>query len=50
LIEALPSNEGRSNNDQPRYRGFTWEEFRSRRGAGDYKDLGEEVQISHYRI
>jgi isopenicillin N synthase-like dioxygenase len=50
LIEALPPNEGRSNNDQPRYRGFTWEEFRSRRGAGDYKDLGEEVQISHYRI
>ena len=62
MIEALPckpvdanadSNDdsnGHSNDDKPRYRGFTWEEFRRRRRAGDYQDLGEEVQISHYRI
>jgi isopenicillin N synthase-like dioxygenase len=54
VIEALPCKpvdfSGHSNDDKPRYRGFTWEEFRSRRGAGDYQDLGEEVQISHYRI
>lgn len=50
VIQALPSKPGDSSGDQPRYRGFTWEEFRRRRGAGDYEDLGEEVQISHYRI
>ena len=36
--------------DAPRYQSFTWEAFRRRRGAGDYEDLGEEVQISHYRV
>ena len=33
----------------PRYRPINWGEFRSRRSAGDYTDLGDEVQISHYR-
>jgi len=33
-----------------RYRAINWGEFRSQRAAGDYADLGEEVQISHYRI
>jgi len=32
-----------------RYRPILWREFRSLRAAGDYADLGEEVQISHYR-
>jgi isopenicillin N synthase-like dioxygenase len=31
-----------------RYRPINWGEFRARRAAGDYTDLGEEVQISHY--
>jgi len=34
----------------PRYRPISWGEFRSARAAGDYADLGEEVQISHYRM
>jgi isopenicillin N synthase-like dioxygenase len=32
-----------------RYRRIHWREFRSLRAAGDYADLGDEVQISHYR-
>ena len=31
------------------YRPVPWAEFRSLRSAGDYADVGEEVQISHYR-
>ena len=50
VIRSLPSKRGDSIGDRPRYREFTWEEFRRRRGAGDYEDLGEEVQISHFRI
>jgi isopenicillin N synthase-like dioxygenase len=34
----------------PRYRPINWGEFRSRRAAGDYADLGDEVQIGHYRV
>lgn len=49
MIEALPRKAAYSK-ARPRYRAFTWEAFRSRRGAGDYEDLGEEVQISQYRI
>lgn len=33
----------------PRYLGVPWGEFRKRRADGDYADLGEEVQIAHYR-
>jgi isopenicillin N synthase-like dioxygenase len=33
-----------------RYRPIRWGDFRARRAAGDYADLGEEVQISHYAI
>lgn len=33
-----------------RYRPIHWGEFRTLRAAGDYADIGEEVQISHYRI
>lgn len=32
------------------YKPINWGEFRQRRFAGDYADLGEEVQISHYAI
>jgi isopenicillin N synthase-like dioxygenase len=32
-----------------RYRPISWREFRRLRAAGDYADLGEEVQIAHYR-
>jgi isopenicillin N synthase-like dioxygenase len=34
----------------PRYCAINWGEFRGRRTAGDYADVGEEVQIGHYRI
>jgi isopenicillin N synthase-like dioxygenase len=33
-----------------RYRSINWGEFYQRRSAGDYADIGEEVQISHYGI
>lgn len=36
--------------DHPaRYRAITWREFRTLRAAGDYEDIGEEIQIAHYR-
>lgn len=34
----------------PRYRPISWGEFYKLRTAGDYADLGEEVQLDHYRI
>jgi isopenicillin N synthase-like dioxygenase len=34
----------------PRYRPIDWGEFRAARAAGDYADLGEEIQIDHYRV
>eukprot|EP00898_Chlorokybus_atmophyticus_P007449 jgi/Chlat1/7705/Chrsp66S09164 len=33
-----------------RYRPVNWGGFRRRRFEGDYADLGEEVQIAHYRL
>ena len=50
IIQALPANDKDATLDAPRYQSFTWETFRRRRGAGDYEDLGEEIQISHYRV
>ena len=35
---------------QPRYRQINWGEFRSQRSAGDYADLGSEIQISDFAI
>ena len=32
-----------------RYRQINWREFRRLRAAGDYANLGDEIQISHYR-
>ncbi len=34
----------------PRYRPINWGEFRAQRSAGDYADLGAEVQISDYAL
>lgn len=36
--------------DSPRYRAVNWGDFRGSRAAGDYADLGEEVQITDYRL
>ena len=33
-----------------RYRPINWGEFRAGRAAGDYADVGEEIQIGHFRI
>ena len=32
-----------------RYRPISWGEYRHGRAAGDYADLGEEIQIAHFR-
>lgn len=32
------------------YRPVPWAEFRRLRAAGDYADVGEEIQVDHYRI
>ena len=32
------------------YRPLPWREFRSLRALGDYKDAGEEIQISRYKV
>ena len=37
-------------NEPPHYRPINWGEFRAKRSAGDYADVGEEVQISHYAV
>jgi isopenicillin N synthase-like dioxygenase len=34
----------------PRYRAINWGEFRRQRSAGDYADVGDEIQISHYGV
>jgi len=45
--EPLPAT---VTSDRPAtYRRIQWREFRSLRAAGDYADIGEEVQIHHYR-
>ena len=33
-----------------RYRPINWGEFRAQRSAGDYADLGSEIQISDYLV
>ena len=42
--------ESNRRNEAPRYRAINWGEFRNGRAAGDYADVGEEVQIAHYRV
>ncbi len=34
----------------PRYQAINWGEYRAARSAGDYADIGEEIQISHFRM
>ena len=34
----------------PRYREINWGEFRFQRSAGDYADLGSEIQIADFAI
>ncbi|MEC9388481.1 MAG: 2OG-Fe(II) oxygenase family protein [Myxococcota bacterium] len=41
---------GRVPHETPRYRAINWGEFRQGRAAGDYADVGEEIQIAHFRI
>lgn len=41
---------GACRTEPARYRPINWGEFRARRAAGDYADVGAEVQISDYRI
>jgi len=36
--------------DYAKYNAINWGEFRGARFAGDYADVGEEVQISHFKI
>ena len=46
--EPLPTT---VTHDRPAaYRRISWREFRGLRAAGDYADIGEEVQIHHYRL
>ena len=45
--EPLPTTLGAG--EPAHYRRIHWREFRTLRAAGDYADLGEEVQISDYR-
>ncbi|MDX1734761.1 MAG: 2OG-Fe(II) oxygenase family protein [Halioglobus sp.] len=35
---------------QPRYRPINWGEFRAQRSAGDYADVGSEIQISDFAV
>ncbi|KAF1319953.1 2og-fe alamin adenosyltransferase, partial [Globisporangium splendens] len=37
-------------NESAKYRPLSWRHFRSQRFAGDYANVGEEIQISHYKI
>lgn len=39
-----------SSTDNQLYNVVNWGEFRAKRFAGDFADVGEEVQISHYRV
>mmetsp|Transcript_12165 Transcript_12165/g.19642 ORF Transcript_12165/g.19642 Transcript_12165/m.19642 type:complete len:414 (-) Transcript_12165:790-2031(-) len=45
-VEPVVVKEG----DKPHYRALNYGEFMSKRIEGNYADLGEEVQVSHYRI
>lgn len=47
VYAPLPTAVSRS--DPARYRPIRWREFRAQRAAGDYADIGEEIQITHYR-
>ena len=42
----VPLGEG----EVPRYRSINWGEFRVARAAGDYANVGQEVQIEDFRL
>jgi len=42
----VPLGEG----EAPRYRSINWGEFRAARAAGDYANVGQEVQIEDFRL
>lgn len=44
-----PLTAGARDGEPALYRPIRWREFRQLRAAGDYADLGEEIQISHFR-
>jgi len=46
VMEPIPNLQGSSQ----KYRPFTWGEFRSKRFAGDYADVGKETQIEDWEI
>lgn len=46
VYQPLP---GAVNGGSPRYRPINWGEFRAGRAAGDYADVGAEIQISDFR-
>ncbi len=47
-VNYAPLKSALGDNEQPRYRSINWGEFRRLRTAGDYADVGTEVQISAY--
>jgi isopenicillin N synthase-like dioxygenase len=48
VYEPVPAEVGLAR--PARYRPIRWGEFYKLRTAGDYADLGEEIQLDHYRI
>jgi len=36
--------------NEPKYRVLNWGEYRSKRAAGDYSDLGEEIQVDDFEL
>jgi isopenicillin N synthase-like dioxygenase len=46
VIEPIVVREG----ETPHYRPIDWREFREKRVEGNYADLGEEVQITQYKL
>lgn len=55
LSAAYFLNPGYAMNYEPlvepaRYRSINWGEFRAARAGGDYADIGQEIQISDFRI
>jgi len=43
-------SEESTDNQKPQYKPVNWGEFRGKRFAGDFADVGEEVQIAHYKL
>ena len=33
-----------------KFRSLNWGDFRTKRSAGDYANIGEEIQIDHFRL